>query len=163
MSRWPYLLSALLLAPLLSFAQTPQQVRQLDKLEQKFANEKDPVNRAKAFAQLLPREIDAASAEISDGNTPAGIARLRHYRDLARQVHQALLATGRNPAKKSAGFLQLQIALRESLRRLSDLLFMTPLGQRDPVEVVRGDLSLLNSQLLGELFPPAVPKKGKKH
>ncbi len=156
-----YLLSVALLASFLPLAQSPGQVRQVQKLEQKFVSEKDPVNRAKALAKLLPREIDEAAAEIRGGNTSAGISRLQHYRDVARQVHQALLGMGRLPAKKPEGFMQLQIALRESLRRLSDLLFLIPLGQRDPVEVVRSDLSLLNSQLLQELFPPPAPRKKK--
>jgi hypothetical protein len=155
------IVSAVLLLALLPH---PQDMKKLRKLEHNFEKQKDPVHRAKALAKLITREVDVASAEIRKGEINEGVARLERYRDLARRVHEELLATGRNPVKKPDGFMQLQIALRESVRRLNDLIFLIPIGRREPVEVVREDLDRINAQLLAELFPPPKPKpKKKKH
>lgn len=153
------IVSFVLLAALLPRA---QDMKKLRKLEQKFEQQKDPVHRAKALAKMMTKEVDAAAAEIRKGEIQQGIERLEHYRDLARRVHEELLATGRNPVKKPDGFMQLQIAMRESVRRLNDLIFLMPIDRRGPVEVVREDLDRINSQLLAELFPPPPPRKPKK-
>jgi hypothetical protein len=155
------LVSVVLLAALFPH---PQNMKKLRKLEEKFEKQKDAVHRAKALAKMMTKEVDAASAEIRKGEIQQGVKRLEHCRDLAIRVHSELLATGRNPVKKSDGFKQLQIATRESVRRLNDLIFLMPVGRRGPVEVVREDLDQLNDQLLTELFPPPKPKpKKKKH
>jgi len=136
--------------------------KDLAKLERKYEEQKDPVHQAKALAKLLPIEVDAAAMRIKAGEVEEGIARLERYRDAAEQLYQALLATGRNPVKKPDGFLQLQIGLRETVRRLRDVADLVPYAQRDAVEAVRADLETLNVKLLQQLFPPPKPKPPKK-
>lgn len=141
------------------FAQNP---KKLQEMEQKFQEQTDPVNRAKELAKLLPKEIEMASKQVRQGAAADAIQRLERYRDEVVKAHQALLATGNNPVKKSAGFRQLQISLRESLRRLRGLVTDAPLESQQQLENVRQDLEKVNSQLLEELFPPARSKKAKK-
>ncbi len=136
--------------------------RDLHKLEQKYAEQKDPVHQAKALAKLLPKEVEAAGMIIQAGRVDEGIGILTHYRDETHRVYQALVATGRNPVKQPQGYMQLQIALRESVRRLRDVLYLVPYERRGPVEEVRADMEQLNARLLQELFPPPPPKT-KKH
>jgi hypothetical protein len=149
-----------LLALLFPFAQNQ---KKLLKLENKFQKQKDAVHRAKALAKLLPKEVEMVSHEVHTGQREQAVERLEQYRDLVVRVHQELLATGRNPVKKSSGFKELQISLRESVRKLRDLIFNLPLESRRPFEAVRQDLSHVNNQLLQELFPPRPPPKKKKH
>jgi uncharacterized coiled-coil DUF342 family protein len=156
-AKLAFALLALLLMP---FAQNQ---KKLLKLENKFQEQKDAVHRAKALAKLLPKEVEMASHEVRDGHMDQAIGRLEQYRDQVVQVHQELLATGRNPVKKSSGFKELQISLRESVRKLRDLIFNLPLENRQPFEAVRQDLSHVNNQLLQELFPPRPPPKKKNH
>lgn len=150
---------ALLLAPV---AQNPEK---LLKMEHKFQEQKDPVHQAKELAKLLPMEIEMASKEVREGRTDAAIGRLRQYRNDVVKVHEDLLATGRNPVKKSDGFRQLQISLRESLRRLRDLILDAPLENQAQIEKIRQDMAQVNSRLLQELFPPSPHRepKEKKH
>lgn len=136
--------------------------REVAKLEAKFAKQKNAVRQAKLLAKLLPREVDLAAEEIHQGEYDQGIARLQHWSAQTQQVHEALIATGRNAVKRSAGFTELQVALRESLRGVRDIIFSMPLGHRRRAETVQTDLSQLNSQLLQELFPPPAPGKKKK-
>jgi hypothetical protein len=135
--------------------------KDLDKLEKKYAEEKDPVNQAKALAKLLPKEVEHAGVLIQAGKVDEGIEVLTHYQGESHHVYDALVATGRNPVKKPQGYMQLQIALRESVRRLNDVIFMVPYERRQPVEAVRAEMEQLNARLLQELFP-APPPKGKK-
>jgi hypothetical protein len=137
--------------------------KDLTKLEKKFAEQKDPVNQAKALAKLLPKEVEKAGILIQAGKVDEGIEILTHYREEAHRVYDALVATGRNPVKKPQGYMQLQIALRESVRGLSDVAYMVPYQRRDSVEAVRADMEQLNARLLQELFPAPPPKTNKKH
>lgn len=166
MTSWLKLATMLLvlLAPLpVSQSKRLEKIeKDLHKLEQKFAEQKDPVNRAKVLAKLLPREVEAAGIIIQEGQVDQGIAILTHYRDETHRVYQALLATGRNPEKKPQGYMQLQIALRECVRSLRDVLDLVPYQRRDSVENVRADMEQLNARLLQELFPPPEPKTKKK-
>jgi hypothetical protein len=137
--------------------------KRLTKLEAKFKEQKGAVHQAKVLAKLLPAEVQMASEEIQQGEIDQGMARLERWSNRTQQVHDALIATGHNPVKRPAGFTELQVALRESLRGLRDIIFSMPLGRRHPAETVRSNLSQINSQLLQELFPPPpLPKKGAK-
>lgn len=140
----------------------PQNVKKLHKEEDKFEKQKDAVHKAKALAKLITKEIDMAATEIRKGKLQKGVARLQHYARVANQVHKELVATGRNPEKKPSGFMQLQIAMRQSVRRLDDLIYLMPVGTREPVEAVREKIDKINSQLLEELFPPPPPPKPRK-
>ncbi|HVC00458.1 MAG TPA: hypothetical protein VNJ12_14155 [Candidatus Dormibacteraeota bacterium] len=141
-----------------------QPTRKLLKLEAKFQDQKGAVKRAKTLAKLLPEEVRVAAEEIQEGEFDQGVARLEHWSAEAQQAHDALIATGRNAVKKPDGFTELQVALRESLRGLRNIVFYLPLGRRHSAETVQAHLSRINSQLLQELFPPppaSPPQKGK--
>jgi len=164
-SVWLKLVTLFLLPAALPVAQNSGQLKSVDrdlqKLEQNFQKQKDPVHRAKALAKLLPKEVEAAGLKVKAGQVDEGIEMLTHYRDETRHVYQALVATDRNPVKKPDGFMQLQIALRESVRRLRSVLYIVPYERRQRVEAVRADMEQLNAQLLQQLFPPPHPKPRK--
>lgn len=154
--------AALVMLALFPNAQKEKKLeKKLRKLEHHFETQKDPVGRAKALAKMMTKEIDAAAGQILKGDVKQGIARLNHYCQLAQQVHNELLATGRKAVHKPGGYMQLQIATRNSLGRLRDLIFMMPVGQREAVEIVREKIDNLNDELLEELFPPPSPSKSK--
>ena len=158
----------LLLAPQSVFQKTKRLEKlnlEVQHLQEKYEKEKrkDAVHQAKAFAKLLPKVVAAAQLRIQAGHVDQAIESLTQSRDEAERVYVALLATGRNPVKKSDGFKQLQIALRESVRGLRDVLYLVPFSRRAPVEAVRADMEQLNAQLLQQLFPPPKPKSKKVH
>ncbi|HVB34065.1 MAG TPA: hypothetical protein VNJ52_06815 [Patescibacteria group bacterium] len=159
MTRCAQLAGVMLLFSLALHGQDP---KKLLKLEAKFQDQKGAVRQAKTLAKLLPKEVLMAAQEIQEGEFDPGIARLERWSAQARQVHDALVATGRNAVKKPAGFTQLQVALRESIRRLGDIVFSLPLGRQDRAEAVEANLRQINSQLLEELFPPPPPPKPKR-
>jgi hypothetical protein len=164
---WLKLVPALLLLVPPPVSQNPKRLEKVEEevqhLQEKYDKEKskDAVHQAKALAKLLPKVVEAAGLRIQAGQVDQAIESLTQCRDEAERVYKALLATGRNPVKKSDGFTQLQIALRESVRGLSEVLFVVPYQRREPVEAVRADMEQLNARLLQELFPPPAPKTKK--
>jgi hypothetical protein len=157
----------LLLAPLPS-AQNTKRLDKLEKdvqkLDRKYEDQKtkDPMHQAKALAKLLPKGVELAGLEIQAGRVSRGIGMITRYRDEANRVYRALISTGRNPAKKPDGFMQLQIALRESVLGLRGVFDVAPFAEQTTVEAVRGNMEQLNAQLLQELFPPPKPRPRKK-
>ncbi len=125
----------------------------LAKVQAKFAKEKDPVHKAKLMVKLERAEFRHIEADIADNKLADAVDGLRQYRRQADSVSKALDETGRDAAKHAAGFMQLQISLREALRRLNNILVGLTSDQQKPFLEVRDDLDGLNHHLMVELFP----------
>src|ERR1700751_1306727 len=82
-------------------------------LRQRFAQESDPVRKAKKMPQLGEAEFQQIQKHIASEEFTDGLALLRQYRGEVQSCIQGLDATGVNAVKHSSGFRQLQISLRE--------------------------------------------------
>lgn len=132
----------------------------------RFAKETDPLHKA----QLMPRfgdvEFQDVQEAIEQDNLSKAAEILRQYRDQARSLAQVLDAKVADPEKHPSGFKQLQISVRESLRRLSNIIHGLPGDDQKPFLEIRKDLDELDRHLVRELFPrqpaadpvPAGPK-----
>lgn len=131
-----------------SFSQT-----RIAELQQRLAQESDPVRKAKKMPQLGEAEFRQIQKDVASQQFSQALALLRQYRDEARSCMQGLDATGADPVKHSGGFRQLQISLRESLRRLdATIIQVSPDAQSGFIEV-RAALDEMNKHLIEELFP----------
>ena len=139
----------------LSFGQT-----RIEDLRQRFAQESDPVRKAKKMPQLGEAEFRQLQKDVTSEQFADALALLRQYRGEVQSSLQGLDATGANAEKHSSGFRQLQISLRESLRRLDTMIpLISPEAQTGFTEA-RQDLSEMNRHLIEELFPrPKQPAK----
>jgi len=132
-----------------------------------FERENDPVRKAKLVEKLGDAQFDEIRKQVADGNLDSGLATLETYRDECRKAHAALKAARSDAENKPAGFKQLQISVRESLNRLTEIMAGLTAEEQKPFLPVRKQLEELNSQLIHELFPrqagsagaPAKPKK----
>jgi len=70
-----------------------------------------------------------------------------------RDTVAALQGTGINAEKKPAGFKELQISLRETIRRIDDLILTLAVDKRPFFREVRNDLFMYQNQLIDDLFP----------
>jgi hypothetical protein len=113
----------------------------------------DPVHKARALAKLGTAQMDKVREEANAGEAERALRILQQYRDEVNAVTAALAATGINAEKHSNGFKQLQICVREAIRRLNDIAFSLPFEQRDPFEAIRNELEGINKRLVHELFP----------
>lgn len=122
-------------------------------LRARFENETNPVRKAK----LVPRLADAEFAEIQNqvaaGNLADAAAVAEKVRDEAHTAQEALDGMKRDAEKHPEGYRQLQISVRESVRRLNDILRDLAGDDQKPFEEVRDDLEKLDRQLVHQLFP----------
>lgn len=122
-------------------------------LRWRFAHETDPVHRAKIMPRLGAAEFQEINTDFSAGKLPDALAVLQDYRDEVQTCEKGLDAKGVDAEKHPAGFKQLQMFMRESLRETDELLPELSSDEQTPFLAVRRDLEELNTHLIHELFP----------
>ena len=119
----------------------------------RFAREPDPIHRAKLMPQLGDAEFQDIQRQISGGELSEALEGFKEYREQVQRCQKDLDATGVDVEKHPNGFKQLQISLRQSLRRLDEALVGLPSDEQQPFLNVRKDLDRINRHLIRELFP----------
>lgn len=158
--RFP--LGFLLLVPFVSFASAAHAQRpSLTKLEAEYQSEANPVRQAKLLAKLGPMEVDQASRNFQDDKDDAAFAVLERLRNNVRKTTEALSASQPNATRHPAGYKELQIGLREALRRMNDLSSEVPIDEEDRFETLRMDLTETQNSLMEALFPSSKEKRSK--
>ena len=122
-------------------------------LKSQFSRESDPVRKAKALPKLGDAQFDRVRKEIGAENFSQALRIIEDYREEVRTTLAALKATGVDAERKPAGFKQLQLYVRKSLRELDQVVLALPEGQREPFEAVRRELLSVEKELLELLFP----------
>jgi hypothetical protein len=134
-----------------------QQPNRIAEYKTRFASSSDPVHKAKVMPQLGDAEFQAISKSISDGELPKALEILRDYRDQVRETLKSLDATHVNAEAHPAGYKQLEISIRQSLRRLDDQLVNLTTDEQEPFLEVRKDIERMDQHLIHELFPLQPP------
>jgi hypothetical protein len=119
----------------------------------KYQNETDPVRKSRALAKLGDEQVDLAKKELKADDEVASLHTLELYRDEVRDTVTALKGTGVDAERKPAGFKELQISLRETIRRIDDLILTLNVDKRPFFREVRNDLFLYQNELIDDLFP----------
>jgi hypothetical protein len=134
----------------------------VDKHEAEYKSETDPVRRAKLLVKLGSLEIDEARTDIKAGDDDRALSVLDQYRDEVHATIDALTNTGVDAERHPSGFKELQIGVRESVRRVDDMVYSVSLDQRPAFRAVSADLSDMENSLMDALFPSAARKKKEK-
>jgi hypothetical protein len=119
----------------------------------KYQNESDPVRKARVLAKLGDEQIDLAKKQLKAEDEVASLHTLEQYRDEVRATVAALKGTGVDAERKPAGFKELQISLRETIRRIDELIFTLNVDKRPFFREVRNDLFMDQNELIDDLFP----------
>jgi len=90
---------------------------------------------------------------VRKGNIADMQTQLAAYAETIENAHQELVDSGRNAAKKPSGFKELEIALRQQVRKLDELSRMLNLQSRVPVEKTKDLATGIRDKLLKALFP----------
>jgi hypothetical protein len=122
-------------------------------LRSRFSHETDPVRKAKLLVPLGEAEFRDILRDTDSDNFGEALTIFQQYRDEAQTCQKALEGKEPDPEKHPNGFKQLQISLRQSLRRLSDIIVELPADEQKPFLDVRRDLEQIDRQLIHELFP----------
>lgn len=125
----------------------------LTQFRSRFQKETDPIHRAKLMPQLGAAQFDEINTDLAADKLPEALSVLQQYRDEAESCAKALDAKTVNAEKHPSGFKELELSLRESLRRLDDILVSFTPDEQGPFRVVRNDLDELDRHLIRELFP----------
>jgi hypothetical protein len=128
----------------------------------RYDQETDPVRKARALVKLGDEQIDEARKQLKNGDEVASLHTLELYRDEVRHIAELLKATGIDPEKKPAGFKELQISLRETVRHIDDLILTLPVDKRPFFREVRTDLVNTQNELIDALFPRQLDRNSKK-
>jgi hypothetical protein len=119
----------------------------------KYMNEADPVRKSRALAKLGDDQVDLAKKQLKAEDEVASLHTLEQYRDEVRDTVAALKTTGVDAERKPAGFKELQISLRETIRRIDDLILTLNVDKRPFFRDVRNDLFMYQNGLIDALFP----------
>ena len=122
-------------------------------LRSRFTHETDPVRKAKLLLPLGDAEFQDILKDEESEHLGEALAIFRQYRDEAQVCQKDLEGKEHDPEKHPNGFKQLQISLRQALRRLSDIIADLPGDEQKPFLDVRRDLEQMDRQLIHELFP----------
>ena len=145
-------ISSFALAAMLSVISVSPQ-NSLSDLLGRYKNEPDPVRKAKLLPKLGDAEFVVVQKQIADGDVPAAVAAVQQYRDQAQSCVTALDAKEADPEKHPSGYKQLQISLRESLRRLDDMMASLTGDDQKSFRELRNDLEKMDRHVIHELFP----------
>ena len=85
--------------------------------------------------------------------SPRWRSNLPQYAATIQYAHEALENSGRNAAKKSDGFRELEIALRKHVRKFEDFARALSLQRRVPLEKTKDLAKAIQEKLLKALFP----------
>ncbi len=122
-------------------------------LRSRFSHESDPVRKAKLMPDLGNAEFREIESDLLAERLPDALAVLQEYRDEAQSCEKVLDAKNVDAEQHPAGFKQLEFSLRESLRRLDDLLVTLTRDDQMPFQAARKDIDDMNRHLIHELFP----------
>jgi hypothetical protein len=114
----------------------------------KYQHESDPVRKSRALVKLGNNQVEQAKKQLKAGEEETSLHTLEQYRDEVKECIAALKGMGIDPERKPAGFKELQISLRESIRRIDDLILTLDVDKRPFFRVVRDDLAKMQDELL---------------
>jgi hypothetical protein len=139
-----------------AYAAPPQQSKDL---QAQFDQEQDVVRRAKLMIRLGNQFFHEAREALKTQDSATAEKLVEKLRDDAQACDSQLEAHSGNPEQHPAGFKDLQIAMRQSLRRLDDMMNSLTSDEQPPFQAVRQDLEEIDQRLIRQLFPhqPAPP------
>jgi hypothetical protein len=139
-------LVALVAGPLLAQDRTAE-------LRSRLEKETDPVRKAHLIGPLADAEFRDMHEKIDAGDLAGAAEIAGRVRDEAQASKKALDAMKRNAEAHPEGYKQLEISVRESIRRLDDIMVSLAKDEQAPLTEVRKDMDELDRQMIHQLFP----------
>jgi len=124
-----------------------------DDLKARIEREQDPVKKAKYEIRLAHLKLLRGTEGCQRDDHEVCHQFLGAYLELMQASWKDLESAGRPAVKHSAGFKELDIALREDARSLEDAERKIPIEDRDYIDSVIRDMEKLHEEVMGALFP----------
>jgi hypothetical protein len=119
----------------------------------RFVRETNPVRKAKILPQLAEAEYLQVQDQLKADNAAEAGAIVKQMADEAATCREALDAKVRDPEAHPDGYRQLQISVRQTLRRIDNILPGLSMDEQKPFLEARESLSEVDQALLVALFP----------
>ena len=134
-------------------ATAPPVKESLAELQARFDKESNAVHKAKLLTKLSAAQFDETRRLEKDGDF-SGVGLLwEKFRDNARVTLTGLKKQVHDAERHMGGYRELEIGLREGIREIDQTMLLAPPEYRPPFEIVRGDLSAMDDEVLRLLFP----------
>ncbi len=130
-----------------------QEFKTTAQLRERFTRESDGVRKAKALQPLGDSEFKDIDTSLAQDKIPEALEILKLYVGEAQSTAKALETKTPDPEKHPNGFKQLQISLRQALRRLDAVIVGLSADDRKPFVEIRGQLDEMDRHLIQQLFP----------
>jgi hypothetical protein len=127
----------------------------------RYEQDSDPVHKSRDLVKLGDDQIEESRKQLKAGDDVGSLHTLEQYRDEIQHMAEALKSTGVDAEKKPAGFKELQISIRENVRRIDDLILSLPADKRPFFREVRTDLVKTQNELIDALFPRKPDRNSK--
>jgi len=111
---------------------------------------------------LARLKLRQAIHAYGQGNVEQGAQLVSAYLGRIKDAWQTISNSGRNAARDSRGFKELDIELREDVRLLEDLKRRVSYFDRDPIEKAEKEVEQARAEVLKALFPAARPQGAAK-
>jgi len=147
------LLLAGALAPTTGAATDEVRAKELQKEREKLQKETDPVDRAKIGVKISDLLVEDVGDAVRQGDFDELATQLSAYAQTIENAHKELVDSGRDAVKKPGGFKELEIALRQHVRKFEDLSRMLNLQRRVPLEKTKDLAVSIRDKVLKALFP----------
>jgi hypothetical protein len=128
----------------------------------RMQRERDPVKKSKDATRLARFELEQAIQAYEHGNTDQGARLVTGFLGRIKDSWQILKSSGRNAARDSRGFKELDIEMREDVRLLEDLKRRISYFDRGPVEKAQKEIEQARTEVIQALFPVARTPEGAK-
>jgi hypothetical protein len=129
----------------------------------RFQQESNAIRKAKIMVKLGDLQFTEVQNDLAADRFPEALAALEQYSDETAESSRALDALNVNAEKHPGGFRELQISIREFLRRLNETTASLTGDEQAPILKVRKNIEETNQHLIHELFPtrPAPGTQGQ--
>ncbi|HEX4998828.1 MAG TPA: hypothetical protein VFY29_11420 [Terriglobia bacterium] len=112
----------------------------------------NPVSRAKILIRISDALLGLVRHSAATGDIVAMKYSLNQYTDALEDGQKVMQETGRNARSKSAGFMDLELAMRRQLRELEDIGATLTANERDPVNQAITNVSGIRDSMLEALM-----------
>jgi hypothetical protein len=140
-------------APTSGAATDEVRAKELQKEREKLQKETDPVDRAKIGVKISDILVEDVGDAVRQGDFDELATQLTAYAETIENAHKALVDSGRDAVKKPGGFKELEIALRQHVRKFEDLSRTLNLQRRVPLERTKDLAASIRDKVLKALFP----------
>ncbi len=135
-------------------------------LQDHFDKETHATSKVTALDKLAAAQFAAAGKAEGSGDYALAGLTFEKYRDNVRTALQLLKKQEPDADRHSAGYRQLELQVRKGIREVEEILVISPVAMRPPLEIVRKDLLDMDDELIRLLFPkrpenPAKPPAAK--